>query len=263
MLEQQRMACVLQYRGTHYHGWQRQRQHLSIQELVEQAASKVANHPVMTVVAGRTDQGVHAHYQVLHFDTSVVRTGYQWQRGMNRYLPKDIRIVWVGLMPEHFHARYSAVARSYRYVILNQRTGAMALFPQLFTVVYEPLDVAAMHTAAQVWVGEHDFSSFRAKGCQSRSPWRCLHAIRVVQEGGLVFIDVTANAFLHHMVRNFVGVLLAIGLGRAPVGYAEQVLLSKQRTSASITAPPDGLYLHRVVYPVEFELPEVANIGWL
>jgi tRNA pseudouridine38-40 synthase len=209
---------------------------------------------VNVVCAGRTDAGVHALEQVVHFDTSAERRLRGWVLGTNTLLPQDIAVLWARRVSLDFHARYAAQARRYRYIILN-RPARPGLDSQRVSGHFQPLDAELMQSAGQQLLGEHDFSAFRARHCQSRTPWRCVHEVRVWREADRVLIEIEANAFLHHMVRNIVGVLMVIGRGEQPVVWAAQVLASRDRTQAAITAPAAGLYLQAVRYPVHWALP--------
>jgi tRNA pseudouridine38-40 synthase len=248
-----RIVLGLEYDGSAYSGWQWQRNRRSVQVALEQALSNVANQPITVICAGRTDAGVHALEQVVHFDTEVERDLHAWLLGGNTYLPEDVRIIWVKAAVGDFHARYSAIARFYRYVILN-RPVKSALLRQQATWCYPPLDADKMHEAAQHLLGTHDFSSFRAQGCQSKSPCRIMYFIDVYRENDKVIMDISANAFLHHMVRNIAGVLMEIGAGKQPVDWTQYLLLAKDRKLAARTAPPEGLYLGGVYYPDAFGL---------
>ncbi len=243
-----RIVLGVEYDGSAYSGWQWQRNRRSVQAVLEQALSKVANQPIMVICAGRTDAGVHALEQVVHFDTAVGRDLHAWLLGGNSNLPDDVRITWVKKAEADFHARYSAIARFYRYVILN-RPVKSALLRQQATWSYQPLDADKMHEAAQHLLGNHDFSSFRAQGCQSKSPYRIMYFIDVYRQDERIIIDISANAFLHHMVRNIAGVLMAVGAGKQPVDWPGHLLAIKNRSLAAVTAPPDGLYLGAVYYP--------------
>ena len=246
-----RMVLAVEYDGSAFYGWQWQTQHRNIQQVLEQALSKIANHPITVQCAGRTDTGVHALEQVVHFDTTAVRDNHAWLMGGNSQLPSDVRILWVQQAIGDFHARYSAIARFYRYVILN-RPIKSALLREQVTWCPAPLDADKMHAAAQALIGQHDFSSFRAQACQSKSPCRRMYFIDVYREGDKVIIDLSANAFLHHMVRNIAGVLIAIGSGKQPVSWTEELLAVKSRQLGGVTAPPDGLYLGGVYYPENY-----------
>jgi tRNA pseudouridine38-40 synthase len=251
MSEQRRWVLGIEYDGSGFCGWQWQRNGLGIQTALEEALSKVANQAISVQCAGRTDAGVHALEQVVHFDTSANRPESAWLLGGNSHLPPQVRITWVKPAIADFHARYSAIARLYRYVILNRPVRSALLHSQT-TWCYAPLDAEAMHTAAQSLVGSHDFSSFRAAGCESKSPLRNLYFIEVQRQADCVIIEVSANAFLHHMVRNIAGVLIEIGAGRQAISWTEHLLAVKDRTQAAVTAPPEGLYLASVFYPKEY-----------
>ncbi len=253
-------ALGIEYDGTRYHGWQTQEDDVrSIQSEVELAISKVANYPTPVICAGRTDKGVHAVGQVVHFESDADRSLKNWLMGVNTELPDDIGIQWVREVGEDFHARYSAMARRYQYIILN-RPVRSALYPHRMTWNYRPLDANKMHEAGQHLLGEHDFQSFRAAECQSRTPVREVIALNVHRQGELVLIDITANAFLHHMVRNIAGVLMTIGEGKQPAEWALDVLKAKDRTVASATAHPHGLYLVHVDYPSIYGLPSFTGL---
>ncbi len=243
-----RIAVGIEYDGTAYSGWQRQRSGVGIQQRVENAVAAVADERVDVVCAGRTDAGVHASGQVAHFDTSAERSERGWLLGVNSNLPDDINLTWVRPVADDFHARFSATARSYRYRILN-RLVRSALERHRAWWVHQSLDADAMHEAAQALIGEHDFSAFRAAGCQASTARREVTAISVVRNGDWLTLDVTANAFLQHMVRNITGTLVRIGAGEEPVAWAGDVLAGRDRTRGGIAAPPHGLTLVRVTYP--------------
>lgn len=249
-----RIALGIEYDGSAYYGWQRQTRGMTVQGRVEEGLSVVADHRVHVVCAGRTDTGVHATAQVVHFDSAALRSAVNWVRGANANLPHDIRLQWSARVDENFHARFSAQRRSYRYIILN-RPVASAILRQRVCHEYRPLDHVRMQAAACSLVGEHDFSSFRAAGCQAKSPRREIVRLDVTRSGDCVYIDVEANAFLHHMVRCIAGVLLAIGRGDQPVDWAAEVLAARDRTLSGVNAPPGGLYLVQVVYDPSFQLP--------
>jgi len=246
-----RFALGIEYRGVAYSGWQRQPHADSIQERVEFALSQVADHAVETVCAGRTDAGVHALGQVVHFDTKVERPDKAWVMGVNTHLPDDIRVRWVKLVDEDFSARFSATARHYWYWI-NNKAQASAVFTGASAWHYQQLDAHKMHQAAQYLLGEQDFSTFRAAQCQSKTAMRNVIHCRVSRHNDLVLVDIKANAFLHHMVRNIVGSLLLIGEGREPVEWLASILEVGDRNLAGPTAPANGLYLFGVDYPQEF-----------
>lgn len=214
----------------------------------------MADGPVEVVCAGRTDRGVHATGQVIHFDVEVERPLYGWQMGTMQHLPRDITALWVREVDETFHARFSATAREYRYCLINRSTRP-AIAAGRLSWWYRPLDEARMQAAADRLVGEHDFSSFRGKDCQAHSPVRTVERIEITRQGEYLFIDVRANAFLHHMVRNIVGSLFAVGSGERPVDWISEALAACQREAAGITAPADGLYLTGVEYPEPVGLP--------
>src|SRR6187399_3501325 len=249
-----RFAAGLEYDGRAYSGWQFQPGLQTVQDVVQRALSRVADAPVACVCAGRTDAGVHASAQVVHFDTDAQRSERGWRLGTNSYLPSDVSVAWLREVPGHFHARYSAMARSYRYLILNRDSRSALAFGRA-TWERRPLDAERMHSAAQALVGEHDFSAFRAIECQAKSPLRRVERLEVLRDAEWVTLTITANAFLHHMVRNVAGLLLAIGCGDSPPERVAMVLASRDRKTNAATAPPDGLYLADVRYPAEFGLP--------
>ncbi|MCP5419224.1 MAG: tRNA pseudouridine(38-40) synthase TruA [Gammaproteobacteria bacterium] len=251
-----RIALGLEYDGSQFRGWQIQEKGVrTVQCCLEQALSSIADHPIHTFCAGRTDAGVHAIGQVVHFDTSARRPAQAWIMGGNSNLPADIGVLWAQPVPETFHARFSAVARRYRYVILN-RPYRPVLERHRAAWWYKPLSAHSMDKAAQDLLGEHDFSAFRGRHCQARTPVRTVHAIRVERHGDHVVLDIEANAFLHHMVRNITGVLLAIGGGERPIDWAGDVLAGCDRRLAGVMAPPEGLYLIEVRYADSFGLPQ-------
>ncbi len=257
-----RIALGVEYDGQGFHGWQAQQEGVrTVQVVLEQALSRVANHPLRVVCAGRTDTGVHALGQVVHFDTEAARSERNWLLGSNVNLPPDVAVTWVREVSEDFSARFSAVSRRYRYFILN-RTARSAVLAGRVTWVHRPLDAEMMHHAGQVLVGEHDFSSYRALGCQAKSPVRTLHSLTVERHGDFVVLSVHANAFLHHMIRNIAGVLIAIGKGDRPAPWAAEVLALRDRTLGGVTAPPQGLYFEQVEYPPEFGIPTPTLSGF-
>lgn len=242
-----RIALGVEYDGTLFYGWQTQQGLRTVQEELEKAIGQVANHPIEVCCGGRTDKGVHAFGQVVHFDTHAERAERNWLLGINQYLPRDIAVKWIETVPDTFHARFSAIARKYRYIIYNYATRpAINRFYQTWHVKH--LDADKMHQAAQLLIGEHDFSSFRDADCQANSPVRHLQEISVTRLGHEVIIDITANAFLHHMVRNIVGTLFLVGEGKKEPGWVGEVLLAKDRRAAGITAAPEGLCLVGITY---------------
>ncbi|MFA5984473.1 MAG: tRNA pseudouridine(38-40) synthase TruA [Methylococcaceae bacterium] len=252
-----RIVLGIEYDGGKFCGWQWQTGLRSIQVVLEKALSTVANHPISVICAGRTDAGVHAFEQIVHFDTSAERGLHAWVLGGNSHLPDDVRILWAQPALDDFHARYSAIARFYRYIILN-RPVRSALLRRQVTWYYPVLDHEKMHQAGQALRGNHDFTSFRAQGCQSKSPWRILHFLEVYRVGEQVIMDVAANAFLHHMVRNIAGVLMEIGEGKQSVQWTSELLAIKDRARAGVTAPPDGLHLAGVYYPPRYGIARHA-----
>lgn len=250
----QRWAAGVEYLGTAYAGWQKLSGHATVQGEIERALSTVAAREVRVITAGRTDAGVHAYQQVIHFDTDAQRSDYAWLLGTNTNLPPDINLRWLKPVSSEFHARFGALERSYRYVICNHRArsalglGRTAWWPQ-------PLDAEAMHAAAQALVGTHDFSAFRDSQCQAPSPVREMRELRVHRRGDFVVLDIRGTAFLHHMVRNIAGTLALVGLGKQPVTWVAHLLAGRDRTQAGMTAPAGGLYFVGPRYAAEFGLP--------
>ncbi len=251
-----RIALALRYDGTAYHGWQVQENLRTVQSVVERALSAVADHPISVVCAGRTDAGVHASAQVIHFDTFAERSEKAWVFGGNSNLPQDVSVVWAKHVEDDFHARYSATARRYRYVIYNHdvRPGILR---KAIGWYYRPLDEKRMQSGAAHLLGEHDFTSFRGTDCQSNTPMRRVYQIEIFRLRHMVVIEVQANAFLQHMVRNIVGVLLAIGSGERPPEWTKEVLEARDRCKGGVTVHPNGLYLVEVTYPPTFRLPRI------
>jgi tRNA pseudouridine38-40 synthase len=256
-----RIALKVEYDGSQYHGWQAQQTLRTVQFHLEAALSKVANHPVEVVCAGRTDTGVHATHQIVHFDTENTRSLRAWVHGTNTHLPKDVVVKNAYNVSDQFHARYGAQLRRYRYVIFNSSIRP-ALLRSHVSWQYRHLEHQVMHQAAQSLVGEHDFTSFRSVECQSKSPMREIKSIKVFRQHQYVVIDVAANAFLHHMVRNIAGVLMAVGSGRQAPEYVKQVLQAKDRRMGAETASPYGLYLVGVTYPDTFGIPQETLGPW-
>ncbi len=249
-----RVVLGIEYKGTDYHGWQCQPGLITVQSTVEQALTKVADNAITVHCAGRTDVGVHARGQVVHFDTTAERELSAWVLGGNSNLPADISIKWASLVPTEFHARFSAIERSYRYVIYNSEIRP-AIFADQVTWCRQPLDVEPMREAAQCLIGENDFSSFRGSGCQSKTAMRNVIAVTIKRKAKLVVIDIKANAFLLHMVRNIAGLLIDIGRGKQQSNWAKEVLDARDRRVAAATASAAGLYLTRVYYPDKYNLP--------
>src|SRR5499427_5219062 len=257
-----RIALGLEYDGADFVGWQIQRAGRSVEAALAAAVQAVANEPMTVHGAGRTDAGVHAAQQVAHFDTSAERSERQWLLGINSNLPPDVAVRWVHEVPATFDARRSALRRRYRYSVLQQPTRP-ALARARVWWIREPLAADAMTAASLHWLGEHDFSAFRAAGCQAKTPMRRMMAVRVARAaraGGVLWqIDFTANAFLQHMVRNLVGALVEIGRGDLPAAAAGEMLASRDRTQAAVAAPPGGLTLLEVLYPEHYRLPSVGD----
>jgi tRNA pseudouridine38-40 synthase len=249
-----RIALGIEYDGAGFNGWQTQPDGRTVQDAVERALAEVAGAPVATICAGRTDAGVHALDQVVHFDTGVERPLTAWVRGTNRFLPSAVAVRWARVVPTDFHARYAAQGRRYDYWLLNDPVRS-PLADARATWIFRPLDAEAMERAAAQLVGTHDFSAFRAAECQAASPVRELRELTVRRFGRWLRIRATANAFLHHMVRNLAGTLLYVGLGRQPPTWAADVLASRDRSRAAPTLGPEGLYLARVEYDPRFDLP--------
>lgn len=257
-----RIALGISYDGSRYHGWQYQDNVPSVQHCLEQSLSKVACSSIQVVCAGRTDAGVHALQQVVHFDCEVLRELKAWVWGTNTYLPADIAVHFAKEVPNEFHARFKALKRRYQYIIYNNPIRP-AVFHQTMTWHFRHLNEDAMARAAKYFLGEHDFSSFRGPDCQSRTPNREVFDLQVYRKNQFVIVDITANSFLHHMVRNMVGVLSVIGEGKKQPIFAKEVLEAKSRQAASHTASPNGLYLVDVSYPEKYNLPKAAsNLIW-
>ena len=249
-----RFVCAIEYMGLGYQGWQSQKGMRTVQSEVELALAKVANEKISVHCAGRTDSGVHSLGQVIHFDTTVSRESFAWVRGVNSYLPRDIRFLWCAETADDFHARYSAVARKYAYFIYNNHIRS-AVFDGRLTWIPFALDQNLMRDASTYWVGNKDFAAFQAKGCQSKTSKRTIFEIKVERKRDIIMITVEANSFLQKMVRNLVGTLIEIGAKRRKIDWAKSVLKSRDRSFAGATAPSDGLYLSQVKYPPKFRLP--------
>ncbi len=254
-----RHALGLEYDGTEFCGWQRQQNSPSVQQCVEEALSSVANHRVIVICAGRTDTGVHACCQVVHFDSQSERTARQWVLGVNSHLPVGVRVLWLCKVDDGFHARFGACSRTYHYRILN-RPVRPALGHSYLGWCREPLDADQMHKAAQILLGVHDFSAFRSAGCSAQHATREVSTIDVIRHGDIVQIEITANAFLYHMVRNIVGSLMSVGRGEESVRWFNELLQSRDRKLAGVTAEPQGLCFVRVRYEPKYKLPEPGPI---
>ena len=254
-----RVAFGIEYDGSGYCGWQTQTHAPSVQDAVENAVSFVANERVRITCAGRTDTGVHATAQVVHFDTDADRENYAWVQGCNANLPPDISVQWACTVDSEFHARFKAVARQYRYIIFNHSVRP-ALLARRVCWEYRELDACRMAEAARCLEGEHDFSSFRAVACQARHPVRTIHELAVTRSGEFIYVDVRANAFLHHMVRTVVGTLIAVGAGEQPVAWVRDVLEARDRTAGGVTAAANGLYLAGVRYADVFGIPAQTRL---
>ena len=263
-----RVALGVSYNGQGYNGWQSQPSGNTIQDKLEAALGRFAAQPIHTLCAGRTDAGVHGLMQVVHFDAPVERAPSSWVRGTNTFLPPDIAVQWAQPVPDAFHARASAVARRYAYVLLQSPVRPSVEAGRVGWV-FQPLDHVAMQQAADALLGEHDFTSFRASACQAHTPVKTLHRIAITRRGegeGPCYwrFEFEANAFLHHMIRNIMGCLIAVGQGSRPPGWMAQVLAAKSRDAAAPTFSPDGLYFLGPVYDAAWGLPErTAAYDWL
>lgn len=249
-----RIALGVEYDGAQYCGWQRQREVISVQQVLERALSDIAHEPISAQCAGRTDTGVHGTGQVVHFDVKAARPMRAWTLGVNTKLPSGVAIRWAKEVPDDFHARFSALSRRYRYIIYNHAMRP-AILNHGLSHYHGELDERKMHAAGQYLLGEHDFTSFRALQCQSKTPWRKLHHLNVTRYGNYIVVDIKANAFVHHMVRNIVGSLIEVGRGTQPPEWIQWLLNAKDRTIAGATAKPTGLYLVAVEYPEHFAIP--------
>ncbi|RTZ39295.1 tRNA pseudouridine(38-40) synthase TruA [Candidimonas sp. SYP-B2681] len=253
-----RMALGVAYDGSFWQGWQTQPNGRTVQDTLESALSQFLAQPVATICAGRTDTGVHALGQVVHIDTTAERRVESWVRGLNALLPDSIAVQWAQSVPDRFHARFSAKSRTYLYLVRNTRVRSPMMQGRAGWV-YHALDLDRMRDAAERLVGEHDFSCFRSSQCQAASPVRTLHALQVDRYGDFFLFRFKANAFLHHMIRNLMGALLYIGQNRQEPTWIDQLLSQRDRRMAAPTFAPDGLYLGRVDYPEEFQLPEISS----
>ncbi len=250
-----RIALGVEYDGSAYNGWQSQPDVPNVQDALQIALSGISGENIAVLAAGRTDTGVHALEQVVHFDTTIDRPLNAWVRGTNALLPKDIAVLWAHPVPDEFHARFSAQARSYQYVLIN-RPSRSAVHQGKVGWFHMPLDVTAMREAAQYLLGEHDFSAFRAAQCQANTPVKNLAQLDIRQQGDTIIFELTANAFLHHMVRNILGCLLYVGKGKHPPQWLGEVLEGRDRKFAAPTFAPDGLYLRHITYDTKWGLPQ-------
>ena len=260
-----RIALGLSYLGAAYQGWQSQPSGRTVQDRLEHALARFAATPapIATLCAGRTDAGVHGLMQVVHFDTALVREPFSWVRGVNRFLPPDIAVQWARPVPDDFHARASAIARRYAYVLLESPVRP-SLDAGRAGWAFRPLDGQAMRQAAACLIGEHDFSSFRASACQALSPVKRLKRLDMARRGAYWRFDFEADAFLHHMIRNIMGCLVQIGQGLHPPGWLAEVLAARCRAAAAPTFAPDGLYFLGPVYDPRWGLPErTAAYDWI
>ena len=254
-----RIALGIEYDGSRFSGWQRQPHALGVQQVLEEALSIVADHPVTVVCAGRTDAGVHATAQVVHFDTESSRDARAWLLGTTSKLPPEVCVTWAQPVSDDFHARFSAIGRQYRYIVLNRQVRP-ALLHERVSCEFRPLDEVRMAEAARCLVGLHDFSSFRAQGCQAKNPQRYVYALDIQRHGEFIYLDIAANAFLHHMVRNIAGTLIAVGRGDRPIEWVQNVLEARDRNIAGITASAAGLYFVQVRYPEHFAVPQTVRL---
>ncbi|MES2830764.1 MAG: tRNA pseudouridine(38-40) synthase TruA [Pseudomonadota bacterium] len=254
-----RVVLGLQYDGGPWQGWQTQVSGLTVQDQLEIALRRFSTASQHCHCAGRTDAGVHALEQVVHFDTDIVRTDAAWVRGVNAFLPPSIAVRWAAQLPadspDGFHARFSARARTYHYALYNHQVRSPLLAGRVGWV-FRPLDVKSMQQAADLLHGTHDFSAFRAVECQAKSPIKTMHRIEIARRGDMIVLTFEANAFLHHMVRNLVGSLVYVGTGRQPPGWLSDLVASRDRHQAAPTFAPDGLYLAKIDYDAKWELPQ-------
>lgn len=257
-----RIVLVLEYDGSHYCGWQSQSAGCSVQDALESALSKIACCKIRVITAGRTDAGVHALYQVVHFDTLVHRPANAWVRGVNAHLPKDIAVVWASEISPDFHARYSATERRYLYFLLSHpvRPG---LYNQRVGWFHQPLDVKQMQIAAKILLGQHDFTAFRAAQCQAKSPIRTLNKLEISCQESIIIFELCADAFLHHMVRNIVGCLVYVGKGKYSPEWIQTLIENRDRAKAAPTFSAAGLYLAGVSYDLKWNLPDFRQLPFM
>lgn len=253
-----RIAIGVEYDGRPFNGWQSQADGQTVQDTLQQALSQIAGETISVIAAGRTDTGVHALEQVVHFDSSAERPLSAWVRGVNALLPDSIAVLWAHAVPDEFHARFSAHGRSYRYVLINRAT-RLAIHAGKAGWYHAPLDVESMQAAAKLLIGEHDFSAFRAAQCQAKSPIKHLQQLEICKQGDMLIFDFSADAFLHHMVRNIVGCLVYVGKGKYPPTWLAEVLAGRERSLAAPTFAPDGLYLCSIKYEAKWGLPQMKN----
>lgn len=253
-----RVVLILEYDGSNFCGWQSQSNACSIQNELELALSRIADEKIRVIAAGRTDAGVHALYQVVHFDTTARRPLTAWTRGVNTYLPKGIAVLWANEISTQFHARFSAQTRRYQYLLLNHSIRPGILYHRVGWF-HQPLDLERMRSAAQILLGEHDFSAFRATECQAKSPVRTLTQLDIVHRGNMLIFELSANAFLHHMVRNIIGCLVYVGKGRYPPDWLRILLENGDRSAAAPTFSASGLYLADIKYSPDWNLPRMKG----
>jgi tRNA pseudouridine38-40 synthase len=256
-----RIALAIEYDGRGFCGWQSQLSGCGVQDALEKALAEIAARPIAVTAAGRTDTGVHASYQVVHFDVEVERPITAWVRGVNSCLPDGLAVTWAKQMPDDFHARFAVEERGYRYVLLNHATRP-GLMGGKVGWYHRPLDEAQMQAAAVRLLGQHDFSTFRAAECQAKSPVKQVRHVQLARHGDYLILDIRADGFLHHMVRNIVGCLVHIGSGKAPPEWMAELLALKDRHHAAPTFMPDGLYLSAIRYPSRFDLPDTGRNPW-
>ncbi|MET3136429.1 tRNA pseudouridine38-40 synthase [Undibacterium sp. GrIS 1.2] len=264
-----RLVLGVQYDGSRWHGWQTQPSGQTVQDQLEKALSAFAKSAVKTTCAGRTDAGVHALEQVIHFDTELDRSMYSWMNGVNAFLPDSIAVLWANEVPfddpdaqDNFHARFSAYARTYHYVLYNNPVRS-PLWAQRAGWVFRSLDVSKMREATSYLLGEHDFTVFRAAACQAKSPIKHMYDVQILQQGDLLIFTLRASAFLHHMVRNIIGSLLFVGIGKKEPDWIEHLLISRDRSLSAPTFMPDGLYLAKIDYDKKWDLPQNKNDNFL
>lgn len=250
----QKFAACIQYNGNKYRGWQIQKHVATIQIEIENALMQFSGCKITTYCSGRTDAKVHAIFQIIHFSTHIVRPIRQWMLGVNTYLPCDISVIWIIPVQKFFHARYSAISRRYIYVIYNHIVHP-GIFQEYCTTIFFPLNVDKMQKAANKLIGKHDFTSFRSKNCQSKTAYRIVYNIKIYKNGRYIYIDISANSFVHHMVRNIVGTLVQIGKNKKSEFWISELLNLKNRKLSGPTASPNGLYLVEVCYPKHFKIP--------